>query len=125
MKKLLIPFVVLCTIVFMGSCTGSKEVAYFQNIDSLSLAASKGLFDARIMPKDLLTITVGGVSDPKAVSHFNLSVSNTLNPTGNLSSGACRPISSTTTAASTSRASAVCMWLVLPRASAKDSSTTR
>ena len=88
MKKLLIPFVVLCTIVFMGSCTGSKEVAYFQNIDSLSLAASKGLFDARIMPKDLLTITVGGVSDPKAVSHFNLSVSNTLNPTGNLSSGA-------------------------------------
>ena len=87
MKKLLIPFAVLAMIISMGSCTGSKEVAYFQNIDSLTLAASKGLFDARIMPKDLLTITVGGVSDPKAVSHFNLSVSNTLNPTGNLSTG--------------------------------------
>ena len=88
MKKIFIPIAVLALTLLMGSCTGSKEVAYFQNIDSLSLAASKGLFDARIMPKDLLTITVGGVSDPKAVSHFNLSVSNTLNPTGSLSSGA-------------------------------------
>ncbi len=87
MKKILIPFVVLAMIVLMGSCTGSKEVAYFQNIDSLSLAASKGLYDARIMPKDMLTITVSA-SDPKAVSHFNLSVSNTLNPTGSLSTGA-------------------------------------
>ena len=39
------------------------------------------------MPKDQLTITVSGVSDPKAVSHFNLSVSNTMGATGNISAG--------------------------------------
>lgn len=87
MKKNLITIVALALIMLMGSCTGSKKVAYFQNIDEISLAASKGLYDARIMPKDLLTITVGGVTDEKAVRHFNLSVSETLNPTGRLGGG--------------------------------------
>ena len=32
--------------------------SYWQNIDSISLAASKGLYDAKIMPKDELTILV-------------------------------------------------------------------
>lgn len=59
----------------------------FQNADSLSYAASKGLFDAKIMPKDLLTITVS-TTDPKAATPFNLSVTNTLNATGYLSTGA-------------------------------------
>lgn len=71
----------------MGSCSGSKEVAYFQNVDSLSLAPSKGLYDAKIMPKDMLTITVS-TTDPAAARPFNLSVSNTLSATGDLSSGA-------------------------------------
>lgn len=88
MKKLLISFVALTMILFMGSCTGSKEVAYFQNIDSLSLAASKGLYDARIMPKDMLTITVSGVSNPEVVRHYNLSVGATMGISGNLSQGA-------------------------------------
>lgn len=67
----------------MGSCRSSKEVAYMQNIDSISLAASKGLYDARIMPKDLLTITVL-TTDPKASAPFNLSVSNTVGTSGQL-----------------------------------------
>ncbi|MBO5538078.1 MAG: polysaccharide biosynthesis/export family protein [Prevotella sp.] len=78
MKKLLIPFIALMMIVALGSCSGSKEIAYFQNIDSISLAASKGLFDARIMPKDELTITVSG-EDPEVVRPFNLTVQSTLN----------------------------------------------
>ena len=78
MKKLLIPFIALLMIVALGSCSGSKEIAYFQNIDSISLAASKGLFDARIMPKDELTITVSG-EDPEVVRPFNLTVQSTLN----------------------------------------------
>ena len=64
-------------ILLMGSCRSSKEVAYLQNIDSISLDASRGLYDARIMPKDLLTITVL-TTDPAASAPFNLSVSNTV-----------------------------------------------
>lgn len=88
MKKLLISVVFATMILLVGSCSGSKKVPYFQNIDEISLAASKGLFDARIMPKDELIITVSGVTDPKAVSHFNLSVSNTMGATGGLSASA-------------------------------------
>lgn len=80
-----IVFAVLC--MTLGSCGSSKQIAYFHNADSLSYAASKGLFDAKIMPKDLLTITVS-TTDPKAATPFNLSVTNTLNATGYLSTGA-------------------------------------
>lgn len=87
MRKILgfIVFVVLC--LSLGSCGSSKQIAYFQNADTISYAASKGLFDAKIMPKDLLTITVS-TTDPKAATPFNLSVTNTLNSTGYLSTGA-------------------------------------
>ena len=84
MKKLVLSVFVAAMIMLMGSCKGSEQVAYFQNIDSISLAASRGLYDAKIMPKDMVTITVSA-SDPKAVSPFNLSVSNTLSATGQLS----------------------------------------
>ncbi len=80
-----IVFAVLC--MTLGSCGSSKQIAYFQNADSLNYAASKGLFDAKIMPKDLLTITVS-TTEPKAATPFNLSVTNTLNATGYLSTGA-------------------------------------
>ncbi len=87
MKKLLcsIAFAIVCLV--MGSCGSSKDIPYFQNADSVSLAASKGLYDAKIMPKDLLTITVS-TTDPKVSTPFNLSVSNTLNSTGMLSTSA-------------------------------------
>lgn len=49
---------VVAVILMMVGCGSSKEVAYWQNIDSISLAASKGLYDAKIMPKDELTILV-------------------------------------------------------------------
>ena len=78
MKKLLISIVAFVMIIFMGSCSGSKEIAYFQNIDSISLAASKGLYDARIMPKDELTITVSG-EDMEVVRPFNVVIQTTLN----------------------------------------------
>lgn len=86
MKKLLLCSVLAVMLtVMMTGCKSYKKVAYFQNIDSISLAASKGLYDARIMPKDELTITVS-TTDPKAAVPFNLAVSQVLNPTGNISS---------------------------------------
>lgn len=87
MKKLLVPFFLLTMIMFIGSCSGSKQVAYFQNIDSISLAASRGLYDAHIMPKDQLTITVL-TSNPEASAPFNLAVSSTVGTNGQLSSSA-------------------------------------
>jgi polysaccharide export outer membrane protein len=86
MKKLLIPFVLMAMIMLIGSCSGSKQVAYFQNIDSISLAASRGLYEAKIMPKDELTITVI-TTNPQASAPFNLTVSNTIGSSGQLSTG--------------------------------------
>lgn len=85
MKKLLIPFVLMTIVLLLDACSSAKQVAYFQNIDSTSLTASKGLYDARIMPKDLLTITVV-TSDPSTSKPFNLSIQNTLGTDGRLGS---------------------------------------
>ena len=85
MKKLLIPFVLMTIVLLLDACSSAKQVAYFQNIDSTSLIASKGLYDARIMPKDLLTITVV-TSDPSTSKPFNLSIQNTLGTDGRLGS---------------------------------------
>ena len=51
----------------MTGCGSSKGFTYVENIDSISLAASRGLFDARIMPKDELTITVN-TTNPEAAA---------------------------------------------------------
>lgn len=87
MKKLLLSFVLMAMILFMGGCSGSKQVAYFQNIDSISLSASRGLYDAHIMPKDMLTITVI-TTNPAASAPFNLTVSQTVGSSGQLSTSA-------------------------------------
>jgi polysaccharide biosynthesis/export protein len=82
MKKLLFTIVVCAMILMMVGCTSSKQVAYWQNIDSISLAASKGLYDAKIMPKDELTILVQ-TTDPLSSEPFNLrstSQANSKNP---------------------------------------------
>lgn len=86
MRKVVFSLVLVMAAFLLGSCTGSKKVAYFQNADTVSLAASKGLYDAKIMPKDLLTITVS-TTDPTAATPFNLSVQNTLSASGQLSTG--------------------------------------
>ncbi|MBQ6062189.1 MAG: polysaccharide biosynthesis/export family protein [Prevotella sp.] len=88
MKKLLLPVIVLAVVVLaLDSCVSSKTVPYFQNIDSISLAPSKGLYDARIMPKDNLTITVN-TTDPMAAAPFNLIIRNSLSATNtSVSSG--------------------------------------
>lgn len=85
MKKVFFPLILLTLTLLIGSCSGSKKVAYFQNIDSLNLAASRGLYDAKIMPKDQLTITVS-TTDPQAATPFNLAVAGAVGNNGQLSS---------------------------------------
>ena len=85
MKKIIFSALVALTMVLMlGSCGSTKNVAYFQNIDSISLAGSRILYEAKIMPKDELTITVI-TTDSKAAMPFNLAVSNTIGTSGQLS----------------------------------------
>lgn len=67
-------------VALLTSCTAPKNVAYIQNSDSVDLSQSQYLYDARIMPKDILTITVNTVN-PEAAAPFNLLVRPTLNST--------------------------------------------
>ena len=81
MKNLYI-FLLLLSLstVFLSSCGSVKNVAYLQNSDSIDLSRSEYLYDAHIMPKDVLTITVSTVN-PEASEPYNLIVRPTLNST--------------------------------------------
>lgn len=54
-------------------CYNYKQVPYIQNSDEVDLTASKLLYDAKIMPKDLLLINVIYPEDQEAAEVFNLS----------------------------------------------------
>ena len=86
MKKILLPLIALTAILFMNSCQTSKQVPYMQNIDTISLAQSRMLFDAKIMPKDQLRITVH-CTDHAAAAPFNLTISRTIGNDGSLANG--------------------------------------
>ena len=61
------------------SCTSYKNVPYMQDIEAVNRAVQQETpYDARIMPKDLLTITVN-TSDPQASAPFNLTTQTPLN----------------------------------------------
>lgn len=75
-KSFIIAFI--CTIC-MVSCTSYKNVPYLQNPEVVnSYMDSLPMYDAKIMPKDLLTITVN-TSDPEAAAPFNLVVQSPIN----------------------------------------------
>jgi polysaccharide export outer membrane protein len=67
-------------VALITSCSAPKNVAYLWNSNDVDLSQSQFLYDARIMPKDILTITVNTVN-PEATAPFNLIVRNTLNST--------------------------------------------
>ncbi len=71
MKKLALSCIVALAVAFAFSGCASKQVAYFQNIDTLDLSASRMLYDARIMPKDQLSIIVKATNE-EASKPFNL-----------------------------------------------------
>jgi polysaccharide export outer membrane protein len=60
--------------VTLASCTSYKNVPYMQDVETVNAAVqTQAAYDARIMPKDLLTITVS-TTDPEASEPFNLTV---------------------------------------------------
>jgi len=70
-------FLLLVATVMLSSCGSVKNVAYLQNSDYIDFNHSEYLYDARIMPKDVLTITVNTVN-PEAAEPYNLIVRSTL-----------------------------------------------
>ena len=84
MKKLTHFLLAAVAVVLLASCKTPKNVAYIQNSDSIDYAKSEFLYDARIMPKDILTVTINTVN-PEASAPFNLIVRPTLaNATSNI-----------------------------------------
>lgn len=72
MKNIINLFFIAAVALLSVSC-GSRNVAYFKNSNSVSLDASPYLYDAKIMPKDVLSITVS-TSDDAASAPFNLTI---------------------------------------------------
>ena len=64
-------FLMLAAVSLLTSCGSSKDVTYFKNREALEQAAKGYLFDARIMPKDVLSIVVN-TTTPSAAYQFNL-----------------------------------------------------
>ena len=75
MKKFISFIFAVTLLIAMSSCGTSKSVAYIQNSDSINYDNSRYLYDAKIMPKDQLTITVNTVN-PEASLPYNLLLQN-------------------------------------------------
>lgn len=66
--------VIILIAALVSSCGSSKKIAYLQGTESMApsdFLTQSELYDARIMPKDLLTIIVS-TTDPEASRPFNL-----------------------------------------------------
>ncbi len=87
MKKINILFgIFLLLTVLFSSCGSTKKIAYLQNSDSINFEQSRFLYDARIMPKDQITISVN-TTTPEVSQPFNLLLQNAYTQGANLSSG--------------------------------------
>ena len=61
--------------IILASCGSVKNIAYLQNSDDINFEKSRFLYDARIMPKDQLSISVN-TTTPEASLPFNLLLQN-------------------------------------------------
>ncbi len=65
--------------IMLASCSNYKQISYLQEVESLPIdgAVDATMYDARIQPKDELTIVVS-TTDPKAATPFNLTTPTAL-----------------------------------------------
>ena len=73
-RKILYGLLLLIMAVVASGCGSSEKIAYMQGIETMTpeeFAQVAPLYDARIMPKDLLTIVIS-TTDPEASRPFNL-----------------------------------------------------
>ena len=86
MKKTNLFFTVFVLVALLTSCGNVKNIAYLQNSDNIDYDRMRVLYDARIMPKDELTITVN-TTDPEVSLPFNLLMQNTYQQGRTLTTG--------------------------------------
>jgi polysaccharide export outer membrane protein len=65
--------IISISVSLLSGCASYKNVPYMQDADLVSLQEALPMYDAKIMPKDLLVITVNA-TDPEAAAPFNLTV---------------------------------------------------
>lgn len=82
-KNVIANVIAALALMSLSCCSSVKDVAYIQNSDSFAADSTAFLYEAHIMPKDVLTITVSTVN-PEISAPFNLMISPTL---GNSSTG--------------------------------------
>lgn len=70
-KSLSYSVILLMSFFLLTSCVSTKNITYFQNKNDIDVALSKQLYDAKIMPKDILQIQVFSMT-PEASEPFNL-----------------------------------------------------
>ena len=87
MKKFQFFSIFIFSLMLLCSCGSVKNVAYLQNSDSINLDNSRFLYDARIMPKDQITISVN-TTTPEASLPFNLLLQNAYQQGRTISGGA-------------------------------------
>lgn len=77
--KLMKKLVFLLILITLAGCSSYKNVPYFKDMEVTGVATSQAdqLYDARIMPKDLLSITVSS-TDPETAAPYNQTVPTTF-----------------------------------------------
>lgn len=70
MKKITFLSIIVLALL-LSSCGSTKNITYFQNKEIIDWTLSKQMFDAKIMPKDILQIQVFTIT-PEAADPFNL-----------------------------------------------------
>ena len=84
-------FLGLTALLLLASCTSYKNVPYLQNPEVVNNYGKEiKLYDAKIMPKDLLTITIN-TSDPASAAPFNLTIQNST-PTNSANAASSSPL---------------------------------
>lgn len=79
--RILHVFIISLAVLLLSGCTSYKNVAYLQDGNAMNeLSEPLSMYDAKIMPKDLLTITVNA-TDPETAAPFNLTVQTAVNVT--------------------------------------------
>lgn len=82
-------FLLLVIVATFSACTSYKNVPYLKQSETFTsedYAKSAVLYDARIMPKDLLTIAVTTITNPEDAYPFNLTVSTPMSGSRSLTS---------------------------------------
>ena len=84
-KNHILLFLAVIAVCLLTSCSSTKNVPYLINYDALATDAKAQLYDARVMPKDILSIIVNTVN-PAAAQQFNLTMSGVMNQSNSQSS---------------------------------------